>query len=420
MKLKILQQVFQGLGNNKVRTLLTTLGIIIGSAMVILVFSAGAGFKSYIEAEIDSYGSNAVFIETRVPPTTQALANGVSESINTSTGTTAVAITSLKTRDVADIKRWPNVADAYGIVIGQKAAAYKGVKKNIMFWGSDPGRFQIDKGELASGRFYTEREELGLSQVAILGYELARDLFGEEDPINKIIRVGDLNFTVVGVYEERGGFGPHSTDNVVFIPLRTAQKKILGIDHLVTVIAQIEESDAAEATVEDIRAILRRNHNIDDPKKDDFLVQTSAQALNTLGAVLAGINFLLIAVAAISLLVGGVGIMNIMYVAVTERIGEIGLKKALGAKRSDILSEFLLEAVLLTLLGGVAGILSGAAMAFLVSKIAASYGLAWDYIVPLYGIIISVSISALIGIVFGVFPARNAAKLDPIQALNKE
>ncbi|MEK7161572.1 MAG: FtsX-like permease family protein, partial [Patescibacteria group bacterium] len=209
-------------------------------------------------------------------------------------------------------------------------------------------------------------------------------------------------------------------DGALYMPLNTAQKKILGIDYLLYSIVQIKDTKLGDATAEDIRAVLRRNHNISNPFKDDFLVQTQAQTLETFNVIFNGITILLIAIAAISLIVGGVGIMNIMYVVVTERTSEIGLKKALGAKSADILSEFLIESVLVTIIGGIFGIIFGAGLGWLVSVIAKAGGLEWVFSVPIYAIVIAFGVSATIGILFGVLPARSASKLDPVEAMRYE
>jgi putative ABC transport system permease protein len=290
-----------------------------------------------------------------------------------------------------------------------------------LFYATSAARFDIDKGKLKEGRFFTQAEDTGADQVVILGSSLASDLFGQQDPLNELIRIGDINFSVIGVYEPRGGLGGDE-DNTVYLPLRTGQKKLLGIDHLLMAVVQVRDSNLGEATAEDIRFVLRRNHNTDEtnPDKDDFVVQTQADALGTFNTIFNGITILLIAIAAISLIVGGVGIMNIMYVVVTERTSEIGLKKALGAKPSDILKEFLIEAVLVTLIGGVMGILFGSFLGWIVSVIAKSANLAWTFAVPFYAISIAVGVSATIGILFGVLPARQAASLDPITALQYE
>lgn len=411
-------QAIKGLKVSPSRTFLTILGIVIGIAVVIMVLSAGEGFKSYINAQIDQFGTNTVTIETQVPPSTKARANGAKSGENSANQ--AIQINTLKNRDVSDIKRIPNVRNAYGAVIGQFVVSYSQKTKNTMIFGADASRFDIDKGVIAKGRPYTEEEDIALAQVAVLGHDIAITLFGENDPIGKLVRVGNLNFLVVGVYEQRGSFGFSNDDEQVFVPIQTLQRKMLGIDHLFYAVVELTDKDKAEVTALDIEETLRQNHRITDPAKDDFKVQTQAENLSTFNTILSAITFLLIAIAAISLVVGGVGVMNIMYVAVTERIGEIGLKKALGAKPKDILYEFLFEAIMLTLLGGVVGILVGALLSFGVAKAAQSFGMVWNFVVPISGVIIGVSVSMIIGLIFGVLPARNAARLDPIEALRAE
>lgn len=417
MFFRIFKQSLKALLANPVRTGLTTLGIVIGIGTVVLVLSAGEGFRGYLTSQLEIFGTNTVMIETRVPPTTKARQKG---GLAAQHNVQLSAVTTLKNRDLNDILRLDNVQDVYGAVIGQKIVSYRNVNKNIMIFGADPGRFRIDKGILVSGRFYTDQENIGAVQVAILGSDLAKDLFEISDPINQTIRVGDYNFLVIGVYEKRGSISGLNEDGQVFIPLITAQKKLLGIDYLLYGIAKLENQNIADGTAEDIRLILRQNHNITDPAKDDFNVTTMAQSLDTLGAILKGITFLLMAISAISLVVGGVGIMNIMYVVVTERISEIGLKKALGARNSDILGEFLIEAILITVIGGIFGIVLGASLAYLVAKIANYFNFAWKFVVPLSGIVLGLGVSGSIGLIFGVLPARAASKLDPIEALRRE
>lgn len=413
------QQAFKGLVRNPVRTLLTTLGIVIGIATVIVVLSAGQGFSSFINAQVEAQGVNAVTVETRVPPSTKQR-SGSFDATSGSSANQAIAIDTLKNRDVESIKKIPNVVNAYGAVIGQQVVSYRNVSKNTNIFGADASRFEIDAGVIEQGRPYSEAENLGASQVAVLGNGIANDLFGDSDPIGQNIRVGSYNFTVVGVYEKKGGLSPLGEDEQVFIPLLTAQKKLLGIDHLFFVLAELRDNNIAEITAEDIRRTLRDNHGIKDEFKDDFRVNTQAGNLSTFATILAGVTFLLIAVASISLVVGGVGIMNIMYVVVTERISEIGLKKSLGAKNSRILQEFLIEAVMLTMAGGVLGIILGAGISLLIAYVAQSQGFAWKFSVPISGIIISVGTATVIGLIFGVFPARKASQMDPIEALGHE
>ena len=412
--LKAFQQSIKALRANPVRTLLTTLGIVIGIATVIMVLSAGAGFRSLINADVQSLGTNTLFIKTKVPPTTKNRASaGLTPGV-------AVGITTLKQRDLDDIKRLPNVVDDYGMVLGMAEASYRNNQKSVTYYGASYERFSIDQSTLKEGRFYTQAEDDGAAQVVILGNTLAGDLFGQDDPLGKLVKLGTLNFQVIGVYTPQGILSSGTPDDGLIMPLVTAQNKMLGINYMSIAIVQMKDTNLGDSTAASIRLTLEHDHNITDPAKDDFVVQTQAQALDTFNTIFNGITILLIAIASISLVVGGVGIMNIMYVVVTERTAEIGLKKSLGATNADILAEFLIESILVTILGGIIGILFGSILGWLVSVVATSSGLAWIFSVPLYAIIIAVGVSGAIGMSFGVLPARSAAKLDPIEALRYE
>jgi ABC-type antimicrobial peptide transport system permease subunit len=420
MNSKALTQSIKALRANPVRTLLTTLGIVIGIATVIMVLSAGAGFRSLIDQQLAAFGTDTLFVETRVPPTTKNLANGNSAvSSDFSRATATVQITSFKTSDLDEIKKLNNVSGAYGIATGQAVISYRDNVKNIIYYGVGAEMFSIDKHTLKSGRFFTSAEGTGAAQVAILGSNLADDLFGQDEPLGKLVKVGNLNFLVIGVYNPQGALSG-GADDISYMPLDTAQKKLLGVNYILIGVVQIKNVDIADATAENIRQTMRSLHKISNPVKDDFTVTTQAEAMDIFNTIFGGITALLIAIAAISLVVGGVGIMNIMYVIVTERTAEIGLKKALGARHADILNEFLVESVLVTVLGGILGILVGTLLSWLVATIAIANGLTWVFTVPLYAIIIAVGVSAAIGISFGVLPARSAAKLDPIEALRYE
>ncbi len=411
-----IRQAIRALLANPTRTLLTTLGIIIGIATVILVLSAGAGFRSLIDSQVAAFGTNTLFVQTRVPPTTKSRAANSNQDRGAETG---IVITTLKQYDIDTIKQLPNVENAYGMITGLSVGSYRNNQKSVLYYGASAERFEIDQGTLKDGRFFTAAENDGADQVVVLGSELAKNLFNQDDPIGKLVRIGTLNFQVVGVYNPRGDLGGFA-DQVAYMPLVTAQKKMLGVDHLSMVVVQMQNPNLGEQTAEQVRLLLRHNHNVTSPEKDDFLAQTQAEALGTFNTIFSGITILLICIAAISLMVGGVGIMNIMYVVVTERTSEIGLKKALGATYKNILSEFLIESILVTVCGGVFGIILGALLAFLVSVIASAGGLSWAFVVPLYAIAIGFGVSATIGILFGVLPARSAAKLDPIEALRYE
>ena len=413
MNIKVLKQSFKALSANPVRTVLTTLGIVIGIATVITVLSAGAGFRSLINDEIKSLGSDTLFIKTRVPPTTKNRAQTISPGI-------AVGITTFMQRDLNDVKKLNNVVNDYGMVTGLAVASYRNNEKSSIYYGSSYEKFSIDEHTLKEGRFYTQAEDAGAAQVVILGSNVATDLFVQDDPLGKLMRIGNLNFQVIGVYNSQGSVGGQGADDAIYMPLGTAQNKMLGINYITIGVVQLQNINLADATAAQISATLMHNHNITDPNKDDFQIVTQAQVMDIYNTIFNGITILLIAIASISLIVGGVGIMNIMYVVVTERTAEIGLKKALGAKSSDILKEFLVESILVTVLGGIIGILFGTLLSWLVSLAAGYAGLAWTFTVPLYAIVIAVGVSAVIGISFGVLPARSAAKLDPVEALRYE
>ena len=414
MNNKALKQSIKAMRANPVRTLLTTLGIVIGISTVIMVLSAGAGFRSLINDQIQSLGSDTLFVRTKVPPTTKSRASG------SLTPGIAVGITTLKPRDLNDIKKLNNVKNNYGMVTGMAVSSYRNNQKSIIYYGASSERFVIDQHTLKEGRFYTAAEDTGAAQVVILGKNVATDLFLQDDPLGKLMRVGNLKFQDIGVYNSQVAVGGGSADDSIYMPLGTAQKKMLGIDYITVAVVQLKNVNLGDATAENIRMTLRHNHNITDPNKDDFQVVTQAQVLDIYNTIFNGITILLIAIASISLVVGGVGIMNIMYVVVTERTAEIGLKKALGARSLDILSEFLIESILVTVLGGIIGIVLGALLSWFVAVVANASGLVWVFTVPLYAIAIGVGVSAAIGISFGVLPARAAAKLDPIEALRYE
>lgn len=413
MNSRVLQQSIKALRSNPVRTLLTTSGIVIGIATVIMVLSAGAGFRSLINDEIKSFGSDTLFIKTRVPPTTKNRAQTLTPGI-------AVGVTTFKQRDLDDIKKLNNVVNDYGMVTGFAVSSYRNNEKDAIYYGSSPERFAIDQHTLKEGRFYTSAEDTGAAQVVILGSNIANDMFLQDDPVGKLIRVGTLNFQVIGVYNSQGSAGGSGADDSIYMPLRTAQKKMLGIDYISIAVVQIKDTKLSDATAQLITLTLRHNHSITNPDKDDFIIMTQAQVLDIYNTIFNGITILLICIASISLAVGGVGIMNIMYVVVTERTSEIGLKKALGAKNSDILNEFLVESILVTVIGGIIGIMLGSLLSWLVSLIASYSGLTWVFTVPMYAIIIAVGVSGTIGMAFGVLPARSASKLDPIEALRYE
>ncbi|MBI2037675.1 MAG: ABC transporter permease [Candidatus Magasanikbacteria bacterium] len=404
----------QALRAQKTRSVLTILGISIGVAVVITILAAGRGLDRFIMAQLETFGSDTINIEVKIPSV------GATSAENAFGQAEGVTITTLKDRDISDVIKHPNIAAAYGWVIGQAVVSYQGQIKTVSLFGQGYKTPEVEKFILAEGRMYTEEEENSLSQVAILGPTVKDELFGDDTASGKTIYIKGKPFRVLGALEKRGAVFGMDLDNIIIVPTKTMQKRILGIDYVRSIIAKMKDSSLSKQTVDDLSYIIRANHDITDPNRDDFAIHTMTEAISILGSVVSGITFLLIALVCISLIVGGVGIMNIMYVSVSERVFEIGLRKALGAKNDDILWQFLLESILFTSIGGVVGIMLGALLALLVYVIATANNFNWVYSIPVSSIILSVGFSAFIGVLFGIYPARKASRLNPIEALRKE
>ncbi len=405
---------YDSLMKQKVRSALTILAVAVGIGIVIIVLSAGGGLEAFVLKQMESFGSDLIEVEVKVPSTKQA---SVSNAAGQAMG---ISITTLTLDDMEDIKKLANVKDAYAMVTGQELVSYQNETKTSMVIGASYNTPDVDKGtKVLDGDFFTKEDENGLAQVVVLGPKVKDKLFGEDDAVGKFIKIKRQNFRVVGVLEERGAMMGMDWDNMIYVPLKTLQKKIMGIDHVSALFAQVNDATLLDATKEDIEAVLRENHNIDDPSRDDFAVMTMVEARDMIEKVFGGITLLLVALAFISLVVGGVGIMNIMYVTVSERTYEIGLRKAIGAKSADILGQFLYEAIILTFFGGVVGILGGLSITFLVSVIANANGLDLPFVVSMNSIFIGVGFAVLMGLFFGIYPAKRASELDPIVALTK-
>lgn len=407
-----IESAFISLMRQRSRTILTIIAVAIGIASLIIMIAAGNGLKSMVLQELEAYGSDAINIEVRVPGKGTA-----GSSTSFATGTT---ITTFKNKNVDEIKKADNVDILYTYVTGQEIIKYQGEAKNIMIFGYGANAPLIEKLPLNTGRFYTVDEEDSISSVIVLGSQIKEDLFGDDDAINKTVYVRGKPFKVVGVLKERGATFGLNMDSIVYIPTLTMQKKLLGTDYIIGLSLKVKDVNKINQTKDDLIALMREMHDINNPNEDDFEVMTMADAQTMVGTVLSAITMLLAVIAAVSLLVGGVGITNIMYVSVIERTFEIGLRRSVGAKREDILWQFLLEASILTFLGGLLGVIIGALVAFLIYYVAISFGINWSYAVSPLSVILSLLFSALIGTFFGVYPAQKAANMDPINALRQE
>lgn len=408
---KPIRIALNALKNNKGRAALTVLGIVIGITAVVAVFSAGNAIKDFIIGEIENFGSNYIEIEVKTPQTEHTSVENAFSMVG------GQIINTLKEEDAEAVLKHPNIKSYYAGIMGQEVASYRNEFKKSFLMGVNASFIDIDKSEVEFGRFFTEDEDRSLARVAVLGSDAKEDLFGDEEAIGRTIKIGKEKFRVVGQLKERGSSFAFNMDAMIFMPLKTLQKRIMGVDHVSFIFAQMKNKDLSEKTAQDTTEILRDRHKIDDPQKDDFAVMTMDQAREMVGVIIYGIQILLIALGSISLIVGGVGIMNIMYVSVAERTFEIGLRKAVGAKYKDILWQFLAEAVIITLSGGIIGIVAGILFTFTVSKAAQSFGFDWQFSVSLAGIFLAVSMSVIVGLIFGLYPARQAARKDPIDAL---
>lgn len=415
MKLRSISKIaFCALKVNRLRSALTILGIVIGIAAIIAVFSAGEGIKGLVLDQVDQWGSDFIEIEVKVPSTAK------NSSENGAALTMGVTITTLKEDDAEAVRTHPNISYVYSAVTGQAITTYQSETKTANLWGVSSDYLNIDTGKVFQGRFFEDNEDKNLSQVAVLGPKLKEELFGSASAIGQLIKIGKLNFKVIGIMESKGSSAFFDMDKMAIVPIRSLQKKIMGIDYIMFLMAKMKNPALEAETVDDLTYMMRERHNISDPIKDDFAVSTMEEAKKMINSILGGVTLLLAAIAGISLIVGGVGIMNIMYVSVTERIFEIGLRKAVGATSADILKQFLMEAATLTFLGGFAGIIFGLLLSYGVAIAAQSQNYTWPFSINPIAIIVAVGVSVAVGLVFGLYPAKRAASLDPIESLRNE
>jgi putative ABC transport system permease protein len=408
---------FITLRTNKMRSALTMLGIIIGVGSVILMMSLGKGAQSLILGQIKSLGANSIYIEPG--------SFDPSKGFGMEMALEEMTIKTLKLKDVEAIKKDPLVDIAYPMVYGVARAIYRSNDEKITFIGITPEAYIIDDWHAVTGRDINEDEVKSMAKVATLGHKIAKDLFAEEDPIGKTIRIRKTNFKVIGVMQERGVEMFQNFDEYIYIPVTTAQKLLLGIDHLNAITVRAISEDVVNELMENIRLTLRDTHNIYNPEgdlsKDDFKVMSQVEASNMMTQITGILTAFLSSIAAIALLVGGIGIMNIMLVSVTERTREIGLRKAVGARNKDIMNQFLLEAITLTLLGGIIGFLGGTLISFAAAIVLSKVlNIDWVFVIPFSAVILAFGVAALVGLIFGLYPARKAAKLNPIEALRHE
>lgn len=397
---------------NKIRSFLTMLGIIIGITGVIVIISVGAGAQSLILNQIKSQGSNAISIFP-----------GSGDEEGPPVSVMGIVIATLKYEDILALKdsaRSPHVEEVTGYVRGNTTAVWRGHKSDTTFVGVSASLPIIEDTGVQEGDFFLSEDEKSLRKVAVLGSDVKKDLFGEESALGEAVKIGKHTFRVVGVMKERGTSGFTNQDNQIYVPLPTAQKLLLGIDYVSYGRAKVDDEKNLDAAMEDIKEILREQHELREDELNDFDVRSQKDAIDVLLQITNAIRFFLAAVAGIALLVGGIGIMNIMLVVVQERIREIGLRKAVGARAKHILTQFLVETMMITFSAGVIGILLGVFLSLVVAGVVRQLGYEWDFSISLFAIVLAVGVSSVIGLVFGLIPARRASRFSPIEALRYE
>lgn len=388
------------------------LGIIIGVSAVIIIMSVGAGAQSFILSNLKGLGTNLV---------------GVMPGHSEEEGMGAMMGYSVRTLMYEDVialknkKRVPNLVSVTGYSKGSGTAVWQSISYDTNLNGVMASYLDVENGNVEKGRFFNEEEEKNFSRVAVLGSVVKKELFGDSDAVGEKIKIKNQSFLVIGVMEERGTIAMQDYDDQIFLPIKTTQK-LLGVNNIGLIRGKVDFDQNIDKTMLDIESTLREQHDIRDlsGKNDDFTVRSATQMLDIIKTITNSLKYFLAMMASISLLVGGIGIMNIMLISVTERTREIGLRKAIGANNKNILSQFLFESITITFTGGVFGIIVGIMISFLLSLVINYMNYDWEFVISISSIIVAIIVSALVGVIFGIYPAKKASKLDPVQALKYE
>ncbi len=389
---------------NKLRSLLTMLGIIIGVAAVITMIAIGEGSQRAVMERIQSLGSNLLFISPG------ASRGGPGMVVQTGTSQR------LRMEDVDAIAEGTSSVMALVPELNRQAQVkYANRNWNTRIIGTVPEYEHVRNFATVQGRYFTHAEEKAASKVAVLGFNVVESLFPNEDPLGKTIRIQGSSFEVIGILESKGQSGFNNPDDQIIVPLTTAQRRLFGVDFLSQVTAQVLDPAKSDTAFYDIERILRKKHKLRPEQDNDFSIRNQADIIQTFQETQATFTFLLAGIAAVSLLVGGIGIMNIMIVSVTERTREIGIRKAIGARKRDVMTQFLIESVVMSVVGGILGIVFGVVASILITE----YG-NMSPVISVNSIVMSFLFASLVGIFFGLYPAWKAAQSNVIDALRYE